>query len=278
MPELRTAGAHIRYERAGAGPAVLLAQGAGVCGSGWRPQVEALSDAHELVSFDNRGIGGSTREPGRLTIEDMAADALALMDAAGIERFHLAGHSIGGLVAQQVALVAPQRVKSLAFLCSFARGKQAARVTPAILMLGLRSRIGTKAMRRAAFLRLVMPAAALRSLDRVAYAERLGALFGHDLAAQPAIAFEQLRAAARFDVSGRLGSLARVPTLVVSSAEDLIAAPRFGRELAAAIPGARYVEIADAGHALPIQRADEVNALLRAHFAAADAAPAETTP
>ena len=94
-------------------------------------------------------------------------------------------------------------------------------------------------------------------------------LFGHDLADQPPIVMKQLRAASRFDASARLGALAHIPTLVVAATHDRIALPAFGRALADAIPGARYVEIPDAGHGCTIQCADRVNALLVEHFAAA---------
>jgi pimeloyl-ACP methyl ester carboxylesterase len=82
---------------------------------------------------------------------------------------------------------------------------------------------------------------------------------------------KQLRAMSRFDVRDRLGSLGRIPTLVVSAAFDRIARPAFGRELAAAIPSARYVEIPDAAHGVTIQRAAEINELLALHFAGATA-------
>ena len=81
MPNLDTAGASLHYARTGQGPPVLLIQGVGAIGNAWRPQIEALSDRYTLVSFDNRGIGGSTIRDGQFTIEAMAADALAIMDA-----------------------------------------------------------------------------------------------------------------------------------------------------------------------------------------------------
>jgi pimeloyl-ACP methyl ester carboxylesterase len=117
---------------------VLLVPGVGVVGEGWRPQLDGLADRYALVAFDNRGIGGSAILDGVLSIEAMAADALALADHAGFERFHLAGHSMGGLVAQHVALEAPQRVHSLALLCSLSRGGQGVRLTPGMLLAALR--------------------------------------------------------------------------------------------------------------------------------------------
>ncbi|HXW07143.1 MAG TPA: alpha/beta fold hydrolase [Vicinamibacterales bacterium] len=272
MATIDRGGARIHYQAAGHGPAVLLIQGVGLVGEGWRPQIEGLRDRFTLVAPDNRGIGRSVAPAGRLTIEDMATDALAVMDAMGAERFHLAGHSMGGIIAQEVALRAPARVRSLALLCTFARGSQGSKLTPALLIAAIRMRIGTRRMRRHAFLELVMPSAYLRGQDTDRLAEDLRPLFGHDLAEQPSIAMRQLRAMARYDSSGRLAALGGIPTLVVAASGDRIAVPAYGRALTAAIPGARYVEIGDAGHGVTIQRADEVNGLLASHFLAADGA------
>src|SRR5512145_2040280 len=100
MPLLSRPGADLHYELAGAGPPLLLIQGVGVTGEGWRPQVEQLAAEFQTLSFDNRGIGRSSAR-GPVTIEAMAEDARALMDACGWESAHVAGHSMGGVIAQQ---------------------------------------------------------------------------------------------------------------------------------------------------------------------------------
>ena len=261
MKTIESAGTSLSYTIHGSGPAVLLIQGVGVVGNGWQPQIEALENRFTLVAFDNRGIGRSTLG-GTLTIDGMAADALSIMDAEKIERFHVVGHSMGGVIAHALALRAPERVCSLALLCTFARGSDGSKVTLPMLMTALRMRIGTRAMRRNAFLELIMPERYLQEVDRVALAARLAPLFGHDLAEQPSIVMKQLRAMSAYDAGTSLSRLAHIPTLVVSAAEDRIAQPASGRALAAAIPNANYLEIADAGHGLPIHRANEVNALL----------------
>ena len=270
MKTLETRGVSVRYVREGSGAPVVLLQGVGVIGEGWRPQIAALRDRFTVVAPDNRGIGGSSPGTGTLTVEDMAADVLAIADAEGFDRFHLAGHSMGGLIAQEVALAAPRRVQSLALLCTFLHGQDAARLTPDIMWTGLRTRLGTRAMRRRAFLRLVMPDAYLESAPSSLAAD-LAVLFGHDLADQPPIVMKQLRAASRYDASARLNALGTIPTLVVSATHDRIALPAFGRALAGAIPGARYVEIADGGHGCTIQCATRINELLAEHFAGASA-------
>jgi len=273
MPTLDTPGASLLYSRSGHGPPVLLIQGVGVIGNGWAPQVDGLRGQFTLVSFDNRGIGASANRDGRLTIDEMAADALAILDAEGIDRVHVAGHSMGGVIAQALALRAPARIKSLAFLCTFAKGKDGSKVTLPMLATALRMRIGTRAMRRNAFLELIMPERYLRQIDRPALAARLAPLFGHDLAEQPPIVMKQLGAMSKYEAGLRLRELAAIPTLVVSAAEDRIASPATGRALAAAIPGAKYLEIPEAGHGLPIHRPAEINALLSEHWVQAELRP-----
>ena len=277
MPTLNTPGATLFYSRSGTGPPVLLIQGVGVIGNGWKPQVEALRDRFTMISFDNRGIGGSTIVDGRLTIQDMAADALAVVDALGFARVHVVGHSMGGVIAQALALSAPTRISSLSFLCTFVKGSDGSKITPGMLLTALRMRIGTRAMRRNAFLELIMPARYLAEVDKAALAARLTPLFGHDLAEQPPIVMKQLSAMSKYDAGARLKELGTIPTLVVAAAEDRIANPASGKALAAAIPGARYVEIAGAGHGLPIHRDSETNALLSEHFTRADQSAASSS-
>ena len=276
MTTLQTAaiefrGCRLSYEVQGSGPPVVFIQGVGLHGRGWTPQVQGLRHAFRCLTFDNRGMGASQPVGAAITVPVMAEDALRIMSEAGWDSAHLVGHSLGGPIALEMALTSPARVRSLSLLCTVARGADATRLSRRILWLGLRSRIGTRPMRRRAFLRMVMPEAALRERDADALALELEPLFGHDLADQPPVAMKQLGALRAFDATGRLGRLAGIPTLVVSAAHDPIAPPRFGRALAAGIPGARYVGFADASHGLPIQHPDRVNALLAEHLAQADA-------
>ena len=229
---------------------MVLVQGVGVIGAGWKPQADYLSRRYTVITIDNRGIGRSTLDERPLEIGDMAADVLAIADAESLDRFHLAGHSMGGVIAQQVALSARPRVASLALLCTFLKGRQGTMIAPTMLLSAIRSRVGTRRMRRRAFVELVMPNSYLADVDRDRLCAELGEMFGRDLADQPPIVMRQLRAMGRFDASPRLSSLAGLPTLVVNGAQDCIARPAYGRALAGAIPGARYVELEDAGHAL----------------------------
>lgn len=266
MPTIATRHARIQYWKAGTGPAVVLVQGAGVIGEGWRPQIDALKDRFTVIWIDNRGIGQSITTSPDLSIQDMADDVLAVAEAERLQQFHLVGHSMGGLIAQHLALDARRRVLSLSLMCTFQKGRQATAMSWAMLLIAMRSRIGTRRMRRHAFVEMVMPPGYLATTDRERLCEGLKGMFGRDLADQPPIVTRQLHAMSRFDASTRLAALAGIPTLVLSAAEDLIARPDYGRALAAAIPGASFVEVPAAGHAVTIQCADEVNAVLLRHL------------
>jgi pimeloyl-ACP methyl ester carboxylesterase len=262
-------GCELAWDLEGSGPPVALIQGVGVAGSGWRPQVADLAAGHACLTFDHRGIGRSRPAGTPITVERLAADAWALIEAAGWESAHLVGHSLGGLVAIVAALADPSRVRSLSLLCTFSGGPAAAPPSARLLWWGMRSRLGTRAMRRRGFLGLVLPPGPPEEpIEELA--ARIGELFGHDLADQPPIVADQLRAMRAADAGPRLGELAGIPTLVVSAEHDPIAPPRAGRGLAAGISGARLVEVAGASHGLPITHAARINALLREHLAAAE--------
>lgn len=272
MPDIAIDGTTIHYDTAGAGPVVLMLQGVGLIGAAWKPQVDDLQSNYTVITVDNRGVGGSSADDGTtLTIGRMAMDALAVLDAESVSAAHVVGHSMGGAIALALAAEAPSRVRSLSLLCTFRRGRDATALTPGVLWYGLRTRIGTRAMRRNAFLDLVMPSDWLRTVDRDALATRVGEVFGRDLADEPGMTMPQLRAMARFDPGDSLAKLGSIPTVVVSAAKDRIARPASGRALAAAIPGARYVEIPGAGHAVPLQLTDEINRLLREHIGTVEA-------
>ena len=256
----------LAYDVEGSGPPVVLIQGVGIHGAGWTPQVAALRARFQCLTFDNRGMGQSQPQGVPITVEQMAEDTACLMDHIGWESAHVIAHSLGGLVALHLALTRRARMRSLSLLCTFARGRDATRLSGRMLWLGLRSRIGSSRMRRRAFLQIVMPPHALVGADLEEMAAGLAPLFGHDLADQPPVAMKQLAALRAYDATAHLSEIVDVPTLVVSAARDPIATPRSGRALAGGIPGARYVEFSQASHGMPIQLSAEVNALLLEHL------------
>lgn len=271
MPTLQRPDVLLSYEVTGHGAPVLFIQGIGVAGSGWRPQTEALQDSFTCLTFDNRGLGASAPCNGPITVEAMAEDALALMDHMTWESAHVVGHSMGGPVAVQLALDHPERVRSLSLMCTFARGSDGAKLTPWVLWMTLRTRLGTKRMRRRAFLEMLYPSEYLATLDKNAQdalAGKIAPIIGRDLAVQPPVLMKQLQALAKHDVYTRLGQLAPIPTWVISGAHDKIARVDSGKRLAAAIPGASFECVEDAAHGLPIHLVDRVNGKLRAFLTA----------
>jgi pimeloyl-ACP methyl ester carboxylesterase len=261
----------------GEGPPVVMIHGMGIGADGWAPQTEALSSEFACMRFDNRGFGESQPAGDPLSIDLMADDVLALMDAISWEQAHVVSHSIGGLVALVLAQRARHRIRSLALLCTFSSGRVPTRMSPRLLALGMRTRIGSRRMRRNAFLEMVMPRVVLENEDLDALALRLSYIFSHDLADQPPIVMKQFAATRRCDATPGLAALAGIPTLVVSAQHDPIAPPEYGSQLASRIPGARYVEVSDASHGVTIQRADEVNALLFEHLRNAERRAASAT-
>ena len=113
MPHAERGGYRLYYETHGQGPALLLIRGLGSNLDHWWPQLEAFAAQHQVVVFDNRGVARSTDPDGPLNMAGMAADAATVLDAAGIKRSHLLGVSMGGMIAQELAINHPERIKGI---------------------------------------------------------------------------------------------------------------------------------------------------------------------
>jgi pimeloyl-ACP methyl ester carboxylesterase len=122
MPVVTRAGAEIHYEVVGAGPVLVLLEGLGYGSWMWRNQVDALSRTHRLVMVDNRGILPSTPLRGPYSMDEFARDALATLDAEGIDRASFLGVSMGGFIAQSIAALDPARVERLVLVSTSAGG------------------------------------------------------------------------------------------------------------------------------------------------------------
>src|SRR5262249_9210492 len=208
------------------------------------------------LSFDNRGTGSSQPLAAPISVPQMSLDTLALMDHLGWDSAHIVGHSLGVLIALELALIAKPRVRSLSLLCGFARGADAVRLTPAFLWLVLRLRFGTPDVRRKAFVELVLAPGQTTRAHYEEFARRFSRVLGHDIDDLLPVCSQQVAAMREHDVTERLAGLSGIPALVVSGEKDRIARPASGRALAAGIPGSRYVEIPGAAHALPILQAE----------------------
>ena len=243
----------VHFESTGSGPAVLLIQGVGVAGCGWAPQVDGLRDGFSMAWFDNPGIGKSEGPPGDL--ERMVAAAVEVLDALGWGKAHVAGHSLGGVVAQRLALDHPERVRSLALLNTFARGSATLSFTPRAVWKQLRMLIGSQASRRRAFFEFVS-----EEEPTEANIARLESAFGRSLAALPAAARTQLRTLVGADHRDALRDL-NLPAIVIGGIFDKPAPIEQSRLLAELLDCP--LQTFESGHALPVERADEVNASLR---------------
>ncbi|KAK1179078.1 4-carboxymuconolactone decarboxylase [Streptomyces sp. NBS 14/10] len=249
-------------------PPLILGPSVGTSLAVWEPQLPALARTHRVLRWDLPGHGrspaGLLPSDGSATVGDLAALVLRLADAQGWERFAYAGISIGGAAGLHLAAHHPERVESLAVICSSARfgdpsawRERAARVRAEGTEAMVASRPGTWFSHRfAASSRAVALLEDLRACDRAGYAACCDALASYDL-----------RAA--------LPSVTGVPTLVVAGRDDPATPPAHAREIADAVPGASLLEVAGAAHLAGVERPEPVTAALLAHFAAGAGTDAE---
>ena len=245
------------YVEAGAGEPLLLIMGFGGDHTAWAFQHGAFAARYRVIAFDNRGAGQTSAPDQPYTTAMMAADALGLMDALGIDRAHVIGVSMGGMIAQELALAHPERVRSLHLGCTFAR--------PDAYMLALNAawrdmRIG---LGRDQTLRTL----ALWLFAPTTYAERpdLVEMLLQNALANPypqsvAGFLRQGEAIAAHDAIDRLEAI-RCPTLVSVAENDILVPPRFSRDLARRIPGAELRVISAAGHCYFLEQPEAFNAL-----------------
>ena len=115
----------IAWDRRGNGAPLLLIHGLGYARWGWEPVLPELAEQFDVILFDNRGIGESDAPPGPYTVAEMAADAVQVLDEAGVARAHVVGTSLGGMIAQELALAYPERVDRLVLACTTPGGQKA---------------------------------------------------------------------------------------------------------------------------------------------------------
>lgn len=242
----------------GHGPAVVLLNGYGASAdlwpSGW---LTALARRFRVVTPDVRGGGWSRFAEAPFTIRDLAQDVVAVLDDAGIDRAVLLGLSMGGMIAQEVALVAPHRVEGL--VLAGTRPPAPAFVHPPwtssmAFVRGPRSGESLAAFQRRLWSASVAPGFPDRRPDL------LDEVVAQSVARPTPRSglVQQLRAMTAWSGADRLGSLA-VPTAVVHGRLDRFAVPDNGRSIAAAIPGATLTLLDDTGHLLPLEAQDALD-------------------
>jgi 3-oxoadipate enol-lactonase len=236
--------ADLYYEVSGAGSLTLvLVNGVGDPLEGWASQTaDFLAAGLRVVSFDNRGVGRSGQPPGPYTSAQMAADLHAVVTAAGLDGFHLAGVSMGGVIAQEYALAHPANLRSLVLANTFAAADPFTRAAFQT-WAQVAEAAGMPVMMRAQAPWIFSPAFYAEHPDRVA---ELIAEAGQGT--QPAAAFAaQTAALVDHDARDRLAALT-TPTLVIAAADDIIIRPALSRELFQALPEATW-SVVPGGHA-----------------------------
>lgn len=237
-------GAWIHWQEQGRGEPLVLIMGLGGSGRAWWRLLRNLPPTVRAITLDNRGTGDSDPVRGLFTLEDLVGDVLSVMDDAGLERAHLMGVSMGGMVAQHLALDHRDRVASLILGSTTA---VATRGAPPWRLLGagvLRPFVGPERTWEL----LAESLYAARTLrDRPELVEEDLRNRGDELQDTRTVA-AQLFAVAAHNTLPRLGELAGLGVTVVHGAQDAVVPPERARELAAAIPGAELVIIEGCGH------------------------------
>jgi 3-oxoadipate enol-lactonase len=250
VPVAITESTSIDYDVYGEGPALLLIGGLGFGRWAWFRQIPAFSRHFRTITFDVRGErelkGG---------VADLAAESVALLEHLRIKKAHVLGTSLGGFVAQELALVRPDLVDRLVLVgTSYGRGGPESMSAWALAdMIGLPSLNAEKAVRRGL-------EAATSEAYRAQRPEEFEQIVSWRLADSPSLSvyYDQLRAGARFDISRDVGRITS-PTLVIHGSEDRFVPASNAVALAEEIPGAKLRVLDDAGHLVFIERYADVN-------------------
>ncbi len=243
-------GTTIAYQDFGSGSPLILINGFASTMDTWNPPVlAALAEQFRVIVFDNRGTGlsGMTGDP--FTIPLFARDTLALMDALGMSRAHILGHSMGAGIAQEIALACPERVDRLILVSGTCGGERMIMMQPAIWAI-LADKSGTGQDLANRMFSVLFPRDWLTGHDPWQYCPEVHETTSEAVAAQ--------QAEALFSWVGtweRLPAI-RSPTLVITGTEDVVIPPENSRILADRIPGARLEAIPGAGHGLMYQCPD----------------------
>jgi pimeloyl-ACP methyl ester carboxylesterase len=236
-------GVDLWVEQEGAGDDVLFISGLADEGACWVDQVGGLSDRYRVTTFDNRGVGRSTAPEGEFTIAGFSADTTALMEALGIERAHVVGSSMGGAIAQELALAHPERVRSLVLNGTWCRGD---RFLHEIFRNWMWSAEKADSIRD--FLVTVnLWCFSPRIWNEGVMDEWVAAAEASPYAQSVDAFCRSTLALIAHDTADRVAGIS-APTLITVGDLDLVLPPRYSQELAERIPNARLVVIPDVGH------------------------------
>ena len=265
MPSVDAAGTELYYERAGEGEPLLLIQGMSATHLAWGgPFLSGLEPSFDCVIFDNRGMGRSGTAELPFTVADMADDAVGLLDALGIETAHVVGISMGGTIAQELALAHPERIRTLTLGATFCGGPEGSLMAPEDLQMLSAAYASGEPERvfRAMWEINISPTHRADDSNFDSFRE-----MGGSLPAPRPVVMQQMRACAEHDTSGRLDRI-DLPTLVVHGTADRLIKVDNGKLIARLIP-APIELLEDVGHMFWWEQPERSAELIREHALAA---------
>jgi 3-oxoadipate enol-lactonase len=229
MPSVNAGGTELHYLRAGSGEPMLLIQGMSATHLTWgRRFLAPLEESFECIVFDNRGMGLSGLAKLPFEIVDLAADSIALLDALEIERAHIVGISMGGMIAQELALAHPERIRSLTLGATYCGGPEGTLMAPEDLkMLGAAMASGDRTQVLRAMWEINLSPTFRQDEARF---EEFCAM-GSALPAPREVILQQMQACGAHDTSDRLDRI-EVPTQVVHGTEDRLLGVNNGIQIA----------------------------------------------
>lgn len=243
VPYAVNQGTKLYWEEHGSGPPVLLIMGLSFTHEMWFRVLSSFTSRYRVILFDNRGVGASGVPPGRYSIPKMATDALAVLDAAGVSAAHVIGASMGGMIAQELALRYPERVRTLV-LGSTSHGGLLARWPHfRYRPRGIRWSKASRRERENSLVPLLYAPTTPRERIEEDFQIRCQCKWSHRGF------LSQFAGILTWTSYRRLPRL-KIPTLVIHGAEDHLVPPENGRVVASRIPGAEFLLIPHAAHML----------------------------
>jgi len=259
MPQANVNGVRLYYKAQGHGEALIMIPGMGAGHTTWFRQLPALKTHFKVVTFDPRSIGRSDRPEHPYGFRALADDVVGLMDYLGIRRAHVLGQSLGGVVAQEVAMDYPDRVIKLMLVSSTVAGGDASLTNPALIEQFGHREGATEVDLSKVNTRKTMSVLIGLSFDKWAYRTAMQGLSRFFVKPEMFDGLsDQLRAIAGHSTVDRL-HLIKAPTLVITGAEDRIVSPRASEMLAAGIHNAKLVMIKGGSHGFNVEMASRLN-------------------
>jgi aminoacrylate hydrolase len=256
----------LHYQRRGEGPPVLGIMGFGLDQRFWASQIPVVTETHEFITFDNRGIGRSQRHGAPLvtSVEDMVDDTLALLDHLDLKSCLVYGTSMGGAIAQHLALEHPERVSGLILAVTWARPIEFMR-RQHLLARALIQSSSPELLVESTLVRMFTPAffeMGAEVLDQMVMA--FMAETGPDVPGADVL-LAQIDAVDKHDILDRLPAI-EVPTLVIGARADMVVPYLGAVEIAGAIPGAEFLSL-ESGHGCMIEEMPAYNAAVQGFLA-----------